>query len=365
MTICEYCGREMNKVKGCNLPEIKINGKWYKRIRCEEEKCPDCGASEDKIHHYGCDNEKDPSEQDIQLIGVEIEALRNKTINKEIQFVGEQDIKSYHIEMHKKTRPDIKNPESSLEYGLKFSNIENGILSTTNYLLMVYFDMKHSFNDSFKGKYKEDNETVEEYELPLFYFDIPYKNTDIMISIDEFLNLKYKYLTRKLIVSTKVIFTVKEESKDFKYIIKEYNISEEEYNSKLIDIEKFDTIYNLVKVMYGKEHQEEVKKTAIYAVTTALKHKSDGAEAIKNPSSIGFGKNNYFKHNFGNKEVVIELINSKEYYIYDNRKYENMEKKVIKGHGVRDIIDRAKSLKGIVVKTDKKDMNGREFILLY
>ncbi len=66
MAICSVCKKEMTIDKsGCIFPQIKIDGKTYKRDTTYfdfNEVCHDCGIEnkEGNIHHFGCDMERCP-----------------------------------------------------------------------------------------------------------------------------------------------------------------------------------------------------------------------------------------------------------------------------------------------------------------
>ena len=60
MSICEYCKKEMLESKSCDFNTLVIDGKDYKRNKCIDIKCHDCGVSLNGIHHFGCDNEYCP-----------------------------------------------------------------------------------------------------------------------------------------------------------------------------------------------------------------------------------------------------------------------------------------------------------------
>ena len=62
---CQDCKKEMTTAESCTFPEIKIDGKWYKRNTSYydvNERCHDCGIlnKEGNIHHWGCDMERCP-----------------------------------------------------------------------------------------------------------------------------------------------------------------------------------------------------------------------------------------------------------------------------------------------------------------
>jgi hypothetical protein len=63
MAICNDCKQEMREAKSCILPDVEIEGKWYKRnIQYHDIniKCHDCGIVNGNIHHFGCDMERCP-----------------------------------------------------------------------------------------------------------------------------------------------------------------------------------------------------------------------------------------------------------------------------------------------------------------
>lgn len=74
MAKCDVCGKEMLEAKGCVGPDVRIDGKMYKRIRMgakgdmsaryggldSKAKCGDCGCRMGGLHHWGCDMETCP-----------------------------------------------------------------------------------------------------------------------------------------------------------------------------------------------------------------------------------------------------------------------------------------------------------------
>lgn len=72
--VCELCGRRMLLAEGCTWGGIALKGKIYKRIAYGEDaydiddRCPDCGAKQGHLHHFGCDVELSPW-NGLQLIG--------------------------------------------------------------------------------------------------------------------------------------------------------------------------------------------------------------------------------------------------------------------------------------------------------
>ena len=70
MCKCDYCGKEMLEADGCGMTHLKINGKWYPRIKVGDdedmmgvepgERCHDCNAAYGEYHHLGCDSETCP-----------------------------------------------------------------------------------------------------------------------------------------------------------------------------------------------------------------------------------------------------------------------------------------------------------------
>ena len=70
--ICQVCGKDMLKSKGCSIAKIHVDGKVYDRIKVGasgdfDEGCPsnirchDCGALAGYLHHWGCDAERCPA----------------------------------------------------------------------------------------------------------------------------------------------------------------------------------------------------------------------------------------------------------------------------------------------------------------
>jgi len=62
--ICNGCGKNMLKAKGCTLDMVMYDGHFIKRSteywQDEGERCGDCGSLSGRVHHYGCDNERCP-----------------------------------------------------------------------------------------------------------------------------------------------------------------------------------------------------------------------------------------------------------------------------------------------------------------
>lgn len=59
MGVCLLCNKKIGSSEGCTFNEIRIDGKWYQRIKSDIESC-DCGSLDGKTHHFGCDMEKCP-----------------------------------------------------------------------------------------------------------------------------------------------------------------------------------------------------------------------------------------------------------------------------------------------------------------
>ena len=70
--ICQVCGKDMLKSKGCSIAKIHVDGKVYDRIKVgapgdfdegctSNTRCHDCGALVGHLHHWGCDAERCPA----------------------------------------------------------------------------------------------------------------------------------------------------------------------------------------------------------------------------------------------------------------------------------------------------------------
>lgn len=70
--ICQVCGRDMVRSKGCGVTRVHIGGRVYDRIRVgapgdfdegspEDTRCHDCYALFGHVHHWGCDAERCPA----------------------------------------------------------------------------------------------------------------------------------------------------------------------------------------------------------------------------------------------------------------------------------------------------------------
>jgi hypothetical protein len=70
--ICELCGQNIVKHKGCDCKTIELNGVVYTRVKAGGDgdyhdgsrsfkTCECCGAEKEKHHHYGCPNEYCPA----------------------------------------------------------------------------------------------------------------------------------------------------------------------------------------------------------------------------------------------------------------------------------------------------------------
>jgi cytochrome c-type biogenesis protein CcmH/NrfF len=73
ISICPNCKQNRIESSGCTLAYLLIDGVQHKRLTGGYEKgkefgkdltktgealrCPDCGATEGNIHHFGCENE--------------------------------------------------------------------------------------------------------------------------------------------------------------------------------------------------------------------------------------------------------------------------------------------------------------------
>lgn len=60
MAKCRDCKKEMTEADSCDFKKIKIDGKWFSRIRSNQKRCHDCGIAFYGIHHAGCDMERCP-----------------------------------------------------------------------------------------------------------------------------------------------------------------------------------------------------------------------------------------------------------------------------------------------------------------
>jgi hypothetical protein len=60
MTSCADCKQEMATAVGCTLSALTIDGALYLRRRCTCQRCRDCGAKPERIHHLGCEVERCP-----------------------------------------------------------------------------------------------------------------------------------------------------------------------------------------------------------------------------------------------------------------------------------------------------------------
>lgn len=72
--ICPDCKKDMSdsKTVSCNYPFIKIDGEIFDRIIKEttNERCHDCNVLivKGNVHHYGCDVERCPKCEFMQMI---------------------------------------------------------------------------------------------------------------------------------------------------------------------------------------------------------------------------------------------------------------------------------------------------------
>ena len=72
MSTCPDCNQNRMTSRGCTLAYFVIDGEKHKRVTGSYEKgksftkevtqgegkqCPDCGAIEGNVHHFGCENE--------------------------------------------------------------------------------------------------------------------------------------------------------------------------------------------------------------------------------------------------------------------------------------------------------------------
>ncbi|HRH22933.1 MAG TPA: hypothetical protein PLB51_03040 [Candidatus Paceibacterota bacterium] len=75
MSTCPDCNQNRMTSRGCTLAYFVIDGEKHKRVtgsyekgksftkevtQGEEKQCPDCGAIEGNVHHFGCENELCP-----------------------------------------------------------------------------------------------------------------------------------------------------------------------------------------------------------------------------------------------------------------------------------------------------------------
>ena len=61
MAICNWCDKDMLEVDTCNVKLVDFgNGDPLPPIPYDGEKCHDCGVTNGKIHHPGCDMERCP-----------------------------------------------------------------------------------------------------------------------------------------------------------------------------------------------------------------------------------------------------------------------------------------------------------------
>jgi hypothetical protein len=62
MATCTTCGKDMLKKGkiGCLKEPIVIDGEKYDQVSYDGEKCHDCGVTNGKFHHSGCDMERCP-----------------------------------------------------------------------------------------------------------------------------------------------------------------------------------------------------------------------------------------------------------------------------------------------------------------
>ena len=71
MPVCEQCRQSMDTSDGCQINNLIIAGRRYKRIPFghtedlmtigNECRCRDCNAKEGYYHHWGCDAERCPA----------------------------------------------------------------------------------------------------------------------------------------------------------------------------------------------------------------------------------------------------------------------------------------------------------------